>query len=479
MQDRYDLFIHGDWVVPEAKQWFPTSDPASGAILTEIARASPADVDRAVQDAHAAFPAWRDTAPSDRARILVRIAGAIRDSREFLAELETLDNGKPLQQSYKDVETTARYFEFFGGAADKIHGETVPLGPDYLVYTRREPYGVIAAILPWNVPMNQAGRAFAPALAAGNTVVSKPAEDTSVTCLEIARIATECGLPPGVLNIVTGYGRETGQALAEHPLVRKIAFTGSVATGQHLMRVAADRLVPLTLELGGKSPNLVFADADLELAARNTGAAINHNAGQICSAPSRLLVQERAHDEMVDRLVSIDRALSVGPGIENPDVGAITTEAQYQKVTSYIAAGRAEGAQVATGGGQPGEDRLRGGHFVEPTIFVGVENSMRIAQEEIFGPVLSVIKFRTEEEAIAIANDTQYGLAAGIWTQNVNRAHRVAALLEAGQVYVNEWYAGGVETPFGGYKASGFGREKGLEAITHYTQVKSVNMRLH
>jgi aldehyde dehydrogenase (NAD+) len=472
------LLIHGEWVAPSSREWFATTDPSTGETLARVARANGEDVDRAVRDAHAAFRVWSQGLPAERLRVLIRIAAGIRAARDLLAELESLDNGKPLKQSYADVEVAARYFEFFGGVADKIGGETIPLGPDYLAYTRREPYGVIGAILPWNVPMTQAARAIAPALAAGNTLVVKPAEDTSLTCLEIGRIALECGLPAGVLNVVTGLGPEAGQALAEHELVRKIAFTGSVPTGKHLMRVAADRMVPLTLELGGKSANIVLPDADLEAAALNTAKLINHNAGQICSAPSRLVVHRRVHDEMVDRLVELDRAIRLGPGIEDPDMGPITTAEQYAKVQEYLAVGRREGALVAVGGSLPDDERLRGGNFVLPTVFTNVAPDMRIAQEEIFGPVVSVLQVSSEEEAVALANGTAYGLAAGIWTRDISRAHRLAAQLEAGQVFVNEWGAGGVETPFGGYKASGYGREKGLEALQHYTQVKSVNIRL-
>jgi aldehyde dehydrogenase (NAD+) len=478
LSERRELFIHGEWVRPSSGEWFATRDPSNGEVLAEIARGNAEDVDRAVRDAHVGFRTWSGMLPAERARLLVKIAGVLRDSRDLLAELESLDNGKPLTQAYKDVEITARYFEFFGGAADKIMGETIPLGDDYLAYTRREPYGVIAAILPWNVPMNQAGRALAPALAGGNSVVVKPAEDTSLTCLEIVRIAHECGMPPGVLNVVTGLGREAGQALAEHELVRKIAFTGSVVTGQHLMRLAADRMVPLTLELGGKSANIVLPDADLEATALNTAKSINHNAGQICSTPSRLVVLSSVHDELVERLVELDRNVTLGPGVEDPDMGPITTAAQFAKVQAYLETGRREGAKIATGGKVSDDERLRNGQFVLPTVFVGVEPGMKIAQEEIFGPVLSVIKAGSVDEAIEIANGTAFGLAAGIWTRDISSAHRIAARLEAGQVFVNEWFAGGVETPFGGYKASGFGREKGLEALQHYTQVKSVNIRL-
>jgi aldehyde dehydrogenase (NAD+) len=478
LRERYDLFIHGEWRAPTSHEWITASDPANGNVLSEFARGTAPDVAQAVDDAHAAFGVWRTMRPAERSRILIRIAQAIRDVGEDLAVLETLDNGKPLAQARTDVETAARYFEFFGGAADKLYGESIPFGPDYLIYTRREPYGVVGAILPWNSPVNQAARAIAPALAAGNSVVAKPAEDTSLSCLVLAELMVHNGLPPGVVNVVTGYGPEAGQPMMELDLIRRVAFTGSVATGRRLLRASADRLIPLTLELGGKSANLVFDDADLAAAARNTVSAINTNAGQICSAPSRLLVQASVHEELLERMVDLGRQVTIGPGIEDPDIGAITTEAQFEKVQDYLRVGRAEGARVVTGGDAVRDGRLQQGRFIAPTIFSEVTSSMRIAREEIFGPVISVLRFQTEADAIAMANASEFGLAAGVWSRDISRVHRVAAELEAGQVFANEWFAGGVETPFGGYKSSGFGREKGLEALSHYTQVKSVNVRL-
>lgn len=354
LKQQYAMFVQGEERESTAGGWLPVHDPATGDALYEIPRGTADDVDEAVGAAERAFPAWSTTQPAERGRALTRMAWAIRDARDHLAELESADNGKPLRQALGDVETAARYFEFYGGAADKLHGETIPLGPAYLSYTRREPFGVVAAILPWNAPINQAGRAIAPALTTGNAVVVKPAEDTSATCVELGRIALECGVLAGVFNVVTGLGPEVGEALATHPTVRKVAFTGSFETGRHLMRLAADRMVPLTLELGGKSAALIFADADLEAAARNTATAITVNAGQICSAPSRLLVHEDVHDEVVQHLVRHNAELTLGPGRSDPDVGPLTTAAQYEKVLSYLALGVEEGAELIQG--RPVED---------------------------------------------------------------------------------------------------------------------------
>ncbi|MCB8913754.1 aldehyde dehydrogenase family protein [Rhodococcus rhodochrous] len=477
MRSRYDLFINGI-SVPGSGEPFTTSNPATGEVLAEVARATPADVDKAVLAADAAKRGWERTKASERGRILLNLAAAIRANADTLAELETLDNGQALGQARGDIETAARYFEYYGGAADKLHGETIPLGPDYLSYTTHEPYGVVAFVLPWNAPMQQAARGLGPALATGNVAVIKPAEDTPLTTLELARLATEVGVPPGVLNVVTGFGNEAGAALTQHPLVRKIAFTGSVDTGSLIMRTASERLIPLTLELGGKSANIVFSDADLDAVARSSWTAFTVKSGQVCSAGTRLLVQSSVYDELLDRLVQRAESATLGPGIDNPDVGPLATRAQFEKVTGYLKLGIEEGARVAVGGGVPADPALRAGNFVEPTIFADVDNSMRIAQEEIFGPVLCVIRFDDEDEAIRLANDTPYGLAAGVWTSDLSRAHRVAGSLEAGQVFVNEYFAGGVETPFGGFKSSGFGREKGFEALRYYSQLKTVTVRI-
>ncbi|MFD8364936.1 aldehyde dehydrogenase family protein [Streptomyces hygroscopicus] len=453
-------------------------DPATGEVLAHIQRADQAIVDEAVASSERAVPAWRDADGAERGRAMLRLADLIMQNMDLLAYLESVDNGKPLREAQGDVRLAAGYYAYYGGVADKIHGETVPLGPGFHSYTRVEPYGVTAHIVPWNAALQQTARGVAPAIAGGNTAVVKPAEDTSMAVVEFARLAIEAGIPPGVVNVVTGLGDEAGARLVQHSGVRRIAFTGSVPTGQSVLRASATHLSPVTLELGGKSPNIVFADADLDAAAVGSLAAINFNAGQVCMAGSRLLVHSSVHDEFVERLAALDRQVGLGRGLDNPDMGPITTEKQYRKILDYLEIGRAEGAEAVVGGGAAHVDGLESGRFVQPTVFVNVRNDMRIAKEEIFGPVLSVIPFDDEDEAVSIANDTPYGLTAGLWTTDLSRAHRVAARIDAGQVSVNNYFAGGIRTPFGGYKMSGFGREKGPDAVYHYLQTKTVSIQL-
>jgi len=478
MQERWNHFIDGHAVPPKSARYLDDHNPATGEKIAEVARGDAADVAAAVAAARAAFAGWRDRRPIERGRILLDVARKIREKSRELAALERLETGKPPVQVPFEIEVAAQYFELYGGLVNAIHGETIDLGPGYHSYTRREPFGVVGVILPWNAPLNQAGRAVAPALAAGNTVVAKPSEFTSASLLELARLAVEeCGLPRGVLNVVTGTGEEAGAALVAHRDVRKVAFTGSVRAGREVGRIAAERIIPLTLELGGKSPNIVFADADLRHAVPGSLRAFVMNAGQVCLAGTRVVVERTIHDQLAAAMAQALPAIRVGAG-EDAMIGPMTTRAQYEKVQQYYEIARAEGAVAITGGALPTAPELRQGWFVSPTIYTGVRNDMRIAREEIFGPVACVIPFDDEEEAIRIANDTEYGLAAGIWTRDLARAHRVAGRLEAGQVYVNEWMAGGVETPLGGYKQSGYGREKGLEALHHYTQLKCVTIKL-
>ncbi|HEX9365375.1 MAG TPA: aldehyde dehydrogenase family protein, partial [Vicinamibacterales bacterium] len=382
------------------------------------------------------------------------------------------------RQARTDVQVAARYFEFFAGVADKIMGNTIPLGPGFLDYTVREPIGVSAQIIPWNYPIQIGARGVAPAIAAGCTVVLKPAEDAPMTALRLGEIALACGLPPGVLNVLPGTGPEAGAALASHPDINQLTFTGSVSVGIAVAKMAADNVVPVVMELGGKSPNIVFADADLDLTVQGVANAIFQNAGQTCSAGSRLLVQRTAHDEVVARLTDRAKAMRVGPGVSDPDMGPIISKKQLEMIEGYVKIGQREGAQVTAGGARPSDPALGRGFFFQPTLLDRVSPEMRVAQEEIFGPVLAIITFDEIEEAIAIANRSQYGLVAGVWTRDINKALTVASRIKSGQVYINTYGAGGgVELPFGGYKKSGYGREKSLESLASYTQVKNVCVR--
>ena len=474
LADTYDLYIGGEWTPGSDGERFPTTDPATEESIAQVASATAEDVDRAVEAAREAFPAWRDTAPEERGRIVHRIGRLVQEHREELAAIESLDQGKPISQARSDMDGAARYFEYYAGAADKLEGTSVPVGPDQIDFTLREPYGVSAQITPWNFPGNLFARGVAPALVAGNTTVVKPAEQTPLSSLRLAELCTEAGVPDGVVNVVNGFGDPTGAALSSHPGVDTITFTGSVPTGQAIMKQAADTVTPVTLELGGKNPAIVFSDADLEEAAHWIDRAIFTNGGQVCSAADRALVHESVHDELVDELVARAEGYDLGPGSDDPDMGPLASADQFEKVSRYVELGKSEGATVVAGGNAPDRE----GYFFEPTIFTGVDNGMRIAQEEIFGPVLTVIPFDTEERALEIANDVQYGLVSGLFTADVKRAHRFARDLEAGNVYVNKWFGDTNQTPFGGYKNSGIGREKGLEALDSYLQTKNVAVNL-
>ncbi|WP_405806515.1 aldehyde dehydrogenase family protein [Streptomyces sp. NBC_01187] len=469
------LLVDGDQVPAADGRTFTVLDPADGRAIAQVALAGPADVEQAVAAARAAFasPEWARMRAADRARLLLRIADAIRNQGERLARLESQDVGKPLSQAKADVESAARYFEFYAGVADKLGGSTIPLGPGLIDYTVREPIGVSGQIIPFNYPLQNTARGSAPALAAGCTVVLKPSPEAPLTPLEIGRIALECGLPPGVLNVVPGDG-ETGAALAGHPDIDQVTFTGSVPTGIKVAQAAAANVVPSVTELGGKSPFVVFADADFDLALTAILGASFSNAGQMCSAGTRLLLQ-RGAEGFLERLVEKIATLRVGPGLKDPDIGPLVTAGQRDRVLGYLDLARQEGAVPLTGGGAPSDPELADGYYVEPTVLTGLTNDARCAREEIFGPVITVIDFGDPDEALEIANDSPYGLSSYVWTRDIDKAMRLAQGIRAGQVYVNATGVGtGVELPFGGYKHSGWGREKGLEALASYTQTKNV-----
>ena len=471
------LIVNGARTEASDRQTFDVYDPSSGDVLASVAKATTADVDHAVAAAHAALEskAWGGMAPAERGRIMFRVAAALRDRLDELATLESRDNGKPLRQARTDVQVAARYFEFFAGIADKIMGNTIPLGPGFLDYTIREPIGVSAQIVPWNYPIQIGARGVAPALAAGCAVVLKPSSEAPMTALRLGEIGLECGLPPGVLNVVPGTGAEAGTALASHPDINQLTFTGSVDVGIQVARMAAQNVVPVVMELGGKSPNVVFGDADLDLAAQGVANAIFQNAGQTCSAGSRLLVERSAHDGFVTRLAQRAKTMRLGPGVSDPDMGPIISKRQLETIERYVTIGKDEGAGIAAGGQRPADPSLGRGFFFEPTLLDHVSPDMRVAQEEIFGPVLAILTFDDVEEAAALANRTQYGLVAGIWTRDINKAMALSSAIKSGQVFINTYGAGGgVELPFGGYKKSGYGREKSLESLASYTQVKNV-----
>ncbi|MEU4179572.1 aldehyde dehydrogenase family protein [Streptomyces sp. NPDC026589] len=461
--------------VPTAR-WIDVVDPATARPFARVARCGPAEVRAAVEAArHTYETTWRFTSPVERSAVCHRIAGGLRARRQELARLETLDTGKPLGQSLADAGIAARYFEFYANALEALGGETIQQRPDRLAFTLREPYGVCGHIIPWNYPLQIAARTLAPALAAGNCCVLKPAEDAPLTSLRLAGIAEEAGLPAGALNVVPGYGDEAGAALAAHPDVDRLAFTGSREAGEAVMTAAARNIVPVTLELGGKSPHLVFPDYDAASAVPQIVESITEHAGQNCSAGSRLLVHRSVHDELVAALAERFRSLRLGPGLDDPDMGPLISAKQRDRVLGYLSEVSDSSIEVRAGGGVPGGEAFADGFYVEPTLLDRVTPEHRVFNEEIFGPVLCVSVFDSMDEAVALAEHTTYGLAAGIWTRDVTAAHWLAQRLRVGQVFVNNYSAaGGVELPFGGYRRSGVGVEKGLEALREYTRCKTV-----
>lgn len=475
-----ELYIDGEWTAAEEGTTFHTEDPATEEPYAEVAEAAEFDVDRAVAaagDAMARDGEWRSLGPRERGARLHAMADAIEERTDEIVAVESHDNGKTPFEASLDVEMVIETFRYYAGWTDKIQGDQVPVPGDRLNYTVREPVGVTAHVIPWNYPFQLAGRSLAPALACGNTAVLKPSSTTPLSALYYAVAAEEAGLPDGVVNVVPGRGSVAGNRLAEHPDVAHVAFTGSTGVGKGVMERAAANVTGVTLELGGKGPNLVFPDADLDAAAAGCHYGIFMNAGQMCWAGSRLLVHESVHDEVVDRVVERAESTPLGSGIDDDGrMGPTVSESQQAEVLEYIETGREEGATVACGGGVPADREA--GHFVEPTVLTDVTNDMTVAREEIFGPVLSVIEFSDREEAIEIANDSPYGLMAGIWTSDLETAHTVADALEYGMVSVNEYPVTQPQTPFGGFKESGLGREQGTEALREYTQTKNVNVNL-
>jgi aldehyde dehydrogenase (NAD+) len=472
------MLIGGARVDSVSGQWLESFNPYTGKPWALVPRATPDDVNRAVAAARAAFKSreWRDLSPTARGKLLLEIAERIAARADELAAIETTDNGKLILEMRAQLRYLPEWFRYFAGMADKLEGRVIPIDrPGMFNFTLEEPLGVVAAIVPWNSPLMLAGWKMAPALAAGNTFVWKPSEHSSVSALEMASIFAEAGVPPGVVNIVTGFGNEIGDALVGHSDVAKIAFTGGDATGAQVYQTAARNIKPVTMELGGKSAQLVFADANLDNAVKGVVSGIFAATGQTCVAGSRALVHRSIHDEFVDRFLKLARTARMGdPLQETTQVGPITTKPQYAKVLSYIEIAKQQGAHVMLGGGPATRPECGDGWFVEPTVFTGVTPDMRIAQEEIFGPVLSIMMFETDEEAIEIANGSIYGLAAGVWTADIGRCLNVARRLESGTVWINTYRVSSPLSPFGGYKRSGFGRESGLLAIREFVQEKSV-----
>jgi aldehyde dehydrogenase (NAD+) len=472
------LLINNEWVESVSGKRFETINPATGEVICDVAEADAPDVDIAVQAARKAFNhgEWRKISATRRGELLYKLADLIEQNIDYLARLETLDNGKPLHDSYGDLKLVIACYRYYAGWADKVQGKTIPINGPYFCYTRHEPVGVVGQIIPWNFPLLMQAWKLGPALATGNTVVMKTAEQTPLSALRVGELIIEAGFPPGVVNILSGYGPTAGAAIARHMDIDKLAFTGSTEVGHLVMEAAAkSNLKRVTLELGGKSPNIVFADADMDMAIEGAHFSLFFNQGQCCNAGSRLFVEEKCYDEFVAKSVEKARQRVVGdPFDPNTKQGPQVDKDQFDKVMSYIESGMREGANLLCGGHQVG-DR---GFFIEPTVFADVNNDMKIAQEEIFGPVMSIIKFKDIDEVIHLANTTMYGLAAGVWTKDITKAYAIANNVRAGTVWVNCYHVFDAAAPFGGFKQSGMGRELGEYCLEHYTEVKTVTIKL-
>jgi aldehyde dehydrogenase (NAD+) len=474
--EQQKLFIDNQWRAAASGATMPVINPATEGVVADVASAGREDLEAAVGAARKALGGpWAAMSARERGRLVRKIGERLMERADEVARLETWHNGKPISESRQiEIPAAAECFEYYGGWSDKVMGETIPVKGNHLTYTLREPIGVVAAIVPWNFPLLLAAWKIAPALACGNTVIVKPASQTPLTALALAEIALDVGLPPGVLNVLTGPGGTLGQAIVEHPGIDKIAFTGDTSTGKGIMRSAADTLKRITLELGGKSPNIVLADADVESAIRGATLGIFYGKGEVCAAGSRLLVDRSIKSEFIDKLVSRTKKMAVGDPMDpKTRFGALSSKKQLETVLRYVESGKKEGATLVAGGDRADIGTGKG-YFMQPTVFADVRPEMTIAREEIFGPVLAAIEFADLDEAIARANDTPYGLAAGVWTRDIKKAHHVARRLQAGTVWINTYNVYDTAAPFGGYKQSGFGREMSAHALEHYTQIKSV-----
>lgn len=471
------LFIDNQWINSVANDRFETVDPSTENMITKVSRARAEDVNLAAQAASRAMHGpWPKLPPAERGKVLFRLAELIDHNSRELAELETMDVGKPISDSLGDIAGVAETVRYNAGAADKLEGTTIPIGPDHFDFSVMEPIGVTGHIMPWNYPLGMAARSLAPALAAGCSVILKPAEQSPLSTLAFAGLCAEAGFPPGVVNVIPGFGEEAGAALSSHPLVRGITFTGSVATGRVVYQNAAGGLKKVVLELGGKNPMIVFPDADLDRAASDAVIGAYANSGQVCSASSLLLLHENIREAFLARFEKLARKLTIGAGADDRDLGPLVSQEQYDRVQGFLACAADQGARILFGGGRP--SHLEKGYFIEPTLIDCPDMSQPIARQEIFGPVVVVTTFTDQDEAVEAVNDLEYGLVAGIYTQDISRAMRLSSEIDAGSIWINGWYIGGAQVPTGGNKASGIGRERGLPGIANYLELKNIGIRL-